>query len=69
MSTNVMKFSLNKSPAIISAAFFTFTISLVVSTTRLIVNVKNAAEMIVDDLFNENFITVVDITFSEIEDS
>ena len=42
---------------------------MLVDTTRLIVNVKNAAEMIADDLFNENFITFVDITFSKIEDS
>ena len=35
--------------------------------TILIVNVKNAADMIAADVFNENFNTCVEINFSELE--
>ena len=38
------------------------------STTGLIVNGNNAAEIIADDVFNDNFNTYFDIKSSELED-
>ena len=45
------------------------TCGVLVKTTGLIVNENNSAEMIADDVFNDNFNTCVDIKFSKLDDN